>query len=118
MAAVTDLTFAQMNTALGVAAFVLDAPNDDIKLSLKALTGDEFTSLTNDGVTEVVYKIVKGCQQAQITVNTGVDADEQLRSFPPATTGAFNPTTLRVPVRSSIEVALNVDPNNISGVND
>jgi hypothetical protein len=119
MAAITDLTFQQLNTALGVNAFALDAPNNDIKLSLNTLTGDNFAALTEEGVTEVIYKLVKGCQQAQITVNSanGVDEDEQLRSFPAPTTGTFNSTTLQIPVRSTIEVALNVDPDLVTGVN-
>jgi hypothetical protein len=119
MAAITDLTFAQLNTELGVTAFSLDAPNNDILLSLKALTGDNFTALTNNGVTEVMHKLITGCQEAQATVNSadGIDADEQLRSFPPSTTGAFNPTNLQIPVRHTVEVSLNVDPNNVRGVN-
>lgn len=119
MATITDLTFQQLNTALGANVFMLDAPNNDITLSLSALTGDNFSALTNTGVAEVVHKLITGCQQAQETANSaeGVLPEEQLQSFPPSTTGAFNPTTLQVPVRHSIEFSLNVDPNNIRGVN-
>lgn len=119
MAAITDLTFEQLNEELGASVFVLDAPNEDIKLSLSALTGDDFSALTNTGVTEVMHKLITACQNAQATVNSGegVLPEEQLRSFPPATTGAFNPITLQIPIRHSLEVSLNVDPNNVRGVN-
>jgi hypothetical protein len=119
MANITNLTPEQLNTELGVNAFSFDDPTDDILLSLKTLTGDTYTGLTNLCITEVIHKLITACQEAQVTVNSanGVDTEEQLRSFPPSTTGAFDPTTLKIPIRHSIEVSLSVDPNNVIGVN-
>lgn len=119
MAAITDLTFTQVNTAHGTNIFSYDAGTSDILLSVKALTGNTYTALTNEGITELFHKLLLDCQEAQVTANSasGVLESERLLSFPQRTTGSFNPDTLQVPIRHVVEVALNVDPDLVSGVN-
>lgn len=119
MAAITDLTFAQIQANLPANTITYNGANDDIVISLKTLTGDEFTALTNDGVCEVIYKLLRACQQAQAIANEapGVEDDEILLSFPAPTNGGFNPVNNQVEVRSTVTIALNIDPNFITGVN-
>jgi hypothetical protein len=84
MANKEDLTFAELNTALGGTAVVLDAPNSDIKVSLKAITGDSYTALTNTGVLKAMKKLREAAYDAQQTANEDIETEtEQLRTFSP-----------------------------------
>jgi hypothetical protein len=119
MAAITDLTFAQIQAELPANTITYNSGTQDVLISMKALTGDNFTGLTNDGVCEAIYKLVRACQLAQAEVNADPDLEdgETLLSFPAQSTGSFDPSTNQVEVRSVIAIALNVDPNFITGVN-
>lgn len=76
-----DLTFDELNTALGGAAITQNG--DDITISVKAVTGDTKDALTNEGVIEFLYKLRSACTAAQDTANETLDAGERLDSFPP-----------------------------------
>ncbi len=76
----TDLTFDELNTALGGAA--ITQAGDDINISVKAVTGDTKDALTNDGVIEFLYKLRSACGTAQATANESEVAGDQLDSFP------------------------------------
>jgi hypothetical protein len=113
MAAITNLTFEQINDEATAPVFTYAA--GDITLSLSALTGDTYTGLTDAQVVEAVWKLRQLAAAAQVTVNTGVVADEQLAAFPLASTGVFDPDTLSVPLAGVVRVQYTVDPNNIQG---
>lgn len=119
MAAITDLTFQQIQANLPANTITYDSGTNDLLVSLKTLTGDNFTGLTDEGVCEAVYKLLRACQQAQATANADPDLEdgEALLTFPSSTNGGFDPTTNQVSVTSTVTVALNVDPNLITGVN-
>ena len=119
MAAITDLTFGQVEEELPAGAITYVANNDDIVISLSALTGDTFTGLTDPGVCEVIYKLLRACQRAQAVVNADPDLEdgEALLTFPPATNGGFDPTTNQVTITSTVIIALNIDPNLVTGIN-
>lgn len=84
MAIKEDLTFTELNTALGGTAITLDAPNSDILISVKAITGDSYTALTNAGVLKILKKLREGAYDAQETANEAITEEtEQLRTFGP-----------------------------------
>lgn len=113
MAAITNLTFEQINNEATNQIFMYS--QGDIILSLAALTGDTYTGLTDAQVVEAIWKLRELAAAAQITVNTGVDVDEQLVAFPISSTGVFDPDTLSVPLAGTIRVQYTVDPNNVQG---
>jgi len=55
MAAKTDLTFDELNTALGATVFT--SAGSDITLSVSALTGDTYAALTDEGVSRCSIKL-------------------------------------------------------------
>jgi len=91
MAAITDLTFEQLNDAaiadsqIGEAIFSYS--NGVLSLNLNKLTGDNFTDLDNEGVCESLFKLRKLAGDAQVLANSTVLPNEQLTSFPPFTFG-------------------------------
>jgi len=90
MATKEDLTFTELNTALGGTALTFDTPNSDITISLKAITGDSYTALTNTGVLKAIKKLREGGFTAQETANEAIpDEEEQLTSFGPTTNQGY-----------------------------
>lgn len=91
MANKEDLSFTELNTALGGAALTLDAPNSDILVSLKAITGDSYTALTNAGVLKAVKAIQDGAFTAQETANESlVDEAEHLTTYSPVVNQGYS----------------------------
>ncbi len=110
----TDLTFDELNTALGGAA--ITQSGDDITISVKAVTGDTKDALINEGVIEFLYKLRSACGTAQDTANESEAAGDQLDSFPPF---SFSPPadgyvsvtqsqTVRIPLDSATVVGTNI----------
>lgn len=50
MTAKTDLTFAELNEALGGNAMSYNGATDDIMISVKAITDNAYNDLTDEGV--------------------------------------------------------------------
>lgn len=67
MAAITDLTWSEVNAEATSAIASFDV--DDVIISLKALTGDTFTGLDDEGVCEALYKLSNLIRKAQGTKN-------------------------------------------------
>lgn len=109
----TDLTFDELNTALGGTAVTLSG--SDIVISVSAITGDTYTALTDEGVLELLYKIRSACTIAQDTANETLVAGERLSSFPgfsfsPPADGFVTVTqshTVRIPLDSATVVGTN-----------
>lgn len=121
MAAITDLTFEQLNNAaiadenMGEAIFSISG--DTITLDIKKLTGDSFTAITDEGICEVMFKLRKLCSDAQEVVNTTVtNPDEELTSFPPFTYGLPSAQGL-VTVNQIQTVQLPLLANTVKGTN-
>ncbi len=113
MAAKTDLTFEELNTALGATVFSLSG--SDIVMSVSALTGDTYAALTDEGVIEALYKLRSACGTAQDTANEALAAGEQLDSFPgfsfsPPADGYVTVTqtqTVRIPLDTATVIGTN-----------
>ena len=110
----TDLTFDELNTALGGAA--ITQSGDDITISVKTVTGDTKDALTNEGVIEFLYKLRSACGIAQDTANVSEVAGDQLDSFPPF---SFSPPadgyvvatqsqTVRIPLDTATVMGTNI----------
>lgn len=114
MAVKTDLTFDELNTALGGSA--ISHSTDDILISVKAITGDTYAGLTDEGVLEALYKIRSACSAAQATANELLASGERLDSFPgfsfsPPANGFVTVTqshTVRIPLDSATVIGTNV----------
>ena len=113
MPAKTDLTFEELNTALGVEAFSISG--SDIVLSLNAITGDTFTDLTNEGAIELLYKLRSACTTAQESANESLQPGEQLNSFPNFSFSA--PANGYVTVTQSHTVRIPLDTSSVQGTN-
>lgn len=104
MAAITDLTFDQLATALDTdgALFIGEDPvgNISIMLSIAAINDDEAANdLAATGVIKLMTRLIEACRRAQIAVNESQVAGEMLDAFPGATStgtvtdGYFQQTT-------------------------
>lgn len=113
MTAKIDLTFDELNNALGGAA--ISHSGDDILISVKAVTGDDKGALTNDGVIECMYKLTEACADAQNLANETLENGDKLNSF---TGGSFSPPadgfvvvtrsqTVRIPLNTATVVGTN-----------
>ncbi len=114
MAAKTDLTFEELNTALGATVFT--SSGSDITLSVSALTGDTYTALTDEGIIEMLYKLRAACSTAQDTANEALVDGEKLDSFPgfsfsPPADGYVTVTqsqTVRIPLDTATVIGTNI----------
>ena len=113
MAAITNLTFAEVNAEATSPVFAYASSN--ITLDLGELTGDTFTGLSDPKVVKAVWKLLELCTLAQVTANDGVNEGERLAAFPKATIGQFNTTTYVVPMSRVIYVENKIDPSVLDG---
>ena len=106
MAAITDLTWQQVQDALGIAgAIALDTGKIVIDTSL--VTGDTIDGMTDMGVLKFLNKLIEACVEAQTTVNDGQVAGERLNAFSAPSFG--NPTNGAVVATRTIRFALQLD---------
>ena len=118
MANKEDLTFTELNAALGGTALALDAPNSDIKISLKAITGDSYTALPNTGVLKAMKKLREAAFDAQETVNEDIEEEtEQLRTFAPPVNLGYVAAENGVVTRLQEEYVNPVNFNVVTGSN-
>ena len=82
-----DLTLAQVAAKLPAGALVADAPNNDVKLSLKALMNEASVTLTDPKVGEFLAKLIDGATLAQIDYNADEGNTLKIRSYPTPTLG-------------------------------
>lgn len=111
----TDLTFDELNDALGGAAVTLNGT--DLMISVKAITGDNYGAITDEGVIEFMYKLRSACTQAQEVGNAALpDGEEGLDSFPgfsfsPPANGYVTVSqsqTVRIPLDSATVIGTSV----------
>lgn len=84
----SDLTFTQLVAQLPTNAIVADAPNNDVKISLKALMGESTVALTDEKVGEFISKFLDACAAAQTAFNANVSNTYDFRSYPSASAGS------------------------------
>lgn len=114
MAIKTDLTFDELNTALGGSA--ISFAGSDITISVSAITSDSYSALTDEGVIEFLYKFRKACSEAQEVANATLSPGEKLDSFPgfsfsPPNNNEVQVTqshTFKIPLDTSTVVGTNV----------
>jgi hypothetical protein len=82
MPAKTDLSFAELAAELPAGAVTYAAGTSDILISVKAVTGDTYAALTDEGVAEALFKIRAAATDAQETVNAAQADGEKLAAFP------------------------------------
>ena len=93
MAAITDLTFAQLSDALGATGAVYVGEdtlgNITVQLSISVINDENINNLTNTGVVKFLTRLREACHKAQETINQGQAVGEKLDAFLAATsTGA------------------------------
>ena len=84
MAAIVDLTFEQLNTALGGSAISVDsAGSGHILIDASVINGPTGAApaMTDMGVIELLAKLLYAAREAQATANTGQVAGEQLAAL-------------------------------------
>lgn len=116
MTVLKNLKFQELDTALGGGVLTYAAGN--ISISLSALTGDTYTALTNEGVVEVIAKLLNACYTAQETANAAlVDGDTALTSFFGPTNAGYNPDQGGIIFRQQMSYVAPVDLNATVGTN-
>ena len=81
----TDLTFGNLNTALGETAFSVSGSTVSIDLNL--LMGESSIALTDEKVAEFITNLLDVASKAQITYNANVANTTKLDSYPQPTSG-------------------------------
>lgn len=115
MTAITDLTWQQLQDALGVTGAVVvtgTAPNETVMIDVSKITGNNISGLTSTGVLEFFAKLFYASLSAQATANTDQPAGEKLNAFlQPATTvqpGGVVQVTMQTQLRLPVSQNLNV----------
>ena len=95
MAAITDLTWAQISAKLPASTITTSNGSTPLTagvyINLSTLTGDTIDATSDMGVVEAILKLLKAGREAQITANTGQAVGEQLNAFP---TPSFGNSTI------------------------
>lgn len=76
-----DLTYAQLSAALPTGS-VIDDPTHGVILKCSAITGDNIDELSDTGVVETLFKLVRAAHSAQASVNQNEPAGQRLNAFP------------------------------------
>ena len=104
----SDLTFQEVNTKFGTNIFTFDT--DKILLNVTALTGDNNSALTDNGIVEFCFKLLKICQETQTEKN--ISTTVKLSSFGTpfySTVTEGNPPTITGTASVSAVIPLNID---------
>lgn len=75
-----DLTWEQLAAALPNGAITFTGTT--ITLDAEIITGDAYTALGNEGVSEFIHKLLNGASTAQTTANTSLPVGSRLAAFP------------------------------------
>lgn len=112
-----NLKFSELDTALG--GGVLSFDTGDINISLSALTGDTYTALTDEGVVEVIAKLLNAANTAQTTANAALDpvTDTPLTTFFPPTNAGFDADEGGIVFSQQVRYVAPVDLNAAIGTN-
>lgn len=109
----TDLTFQQVNDTFTQPIFTISGST--ISLDAALLTADIYTALTDAGVVELCFKLLRACYQAQKEVN-GNNSIDRLDSFSSPFYGTVqesNPPTIQASITVTGKIPLDI--NNLTG---
>lgn len=101
MAAITDLTWQQLQTEIGTAGAIAIS-GTTVAIDVSLVTGDATDALTDAGVLKFVDKLLSYCLAAQTTANGGQVAGERLNSFSAPTYGSV--LNGQVPVNRTVSL--------------
>jgi len=82
-----DLTFTQIAATAPANAITLDADNNDVVISLKALMGETSVALADPKVGEAISKLLDAASAAQVAYNADSGNAKDLRSYPAPSVG-------------------------------
>lgn len=105
----TDLTFQQVNDTFTQPIFTFSGST--ISLNVALLTGDTYTGLSDNGVVELCFKLLKVCYQSQKDLN-GNNTTNRLESFTSPFYGTVqetDPPTISGSITVTGKIPLNVD---------
>lgn len=111
---ITDLTWQQLLTALGIAN-AITVVNGRVMIDVGLVTGDTHDALSDSGVVEFMHKLREGCSSAQSTINNGIAVGQRLAAFPPST--ATSPTNGFVTVTQQVVTRVPLNFSTITGPN-
>ena len=122
MTALTDLTWAEVETATGTTgaiSIVGTAPNAKVVIDVSLLTGTAIGDLSSGGVVDFLLKLREACAAAQITANANQNVGERLATFPALVYGNLA-SDGTVQVQGSIVGKMTVSPQTLHliGVNN
>jgi hypothetical protein len=80
-----DLTFGDLEDNTPPGSIIIDAANNDIRISLKALMGEAAVAMADAKVSEAISKLLDSCAKAQVAFNAASATD--LNSYPSPTPG-------------------------------
>lgn len=107
-----DLTFSELANTLPTGSIIVDS-NQGVMLKVSAITGDTIDELSDTGVVETLFKLVRAAHQAQNAVNQNAPAGQRLNAFPapvPSTpTISNNEIRARMTVSVVAEMPVNSD---------
>jgi len=117
MAAIVDLTWQQLQDALGTAG-AITVVSGKVVIDVGLVGGLTADSLSDNGVIKFLDKLLDACQDAQSTANTAQTTGERLAAFTPPTIGAPSSAGL-VPVTRSVSFRYVLDSTtSIQGPNN
>lgn len=105
----TDLTFQQVNDTFTQPIFTFSGST--ISLNVALLTGDTYTGLSDNGVVELCFKLLRACYQSQKDLN-GNNTTNRLDSFTSPFYGTVqetDPPTIQGSITVTAQIPLNVD---------
>ncbi|HIK27977.1 MAG: hypothetical protein N3E45_17100 [Oscillatoriaceae bacterium SKW80] len=85
MAALTDITWQQLEAASGLS--FISSDSSGLIIRLQPLTGSNSTNKNSPGVVQALFKLREFAAIAQVSANQGKVIGERLASFPPSSSG-------------------------------
>ncbi len=118
MAAITDLTWQQLEDASGITgAIAVTGAGDTAKvmIDVSLITGSHIGALSSNGVVDFLIKLREFAAASQTTANVGQVAGEKLAAFPALTYGNLGADG-KVQVQGNIVAKLGVSPQTLHAV--
>lgn len=116
MAAITDLTWQQVQDALGVTGGIT-VTSSKVVINVETILGSTTDALSDAGVLKFLNKLLDACLDAQATANTNQATGEKLNSFGTPTYGAITNgnvlVTRTVRLNAQLESATTISGPNV-----
>jgi hypothetical protein len=110
--AVTDLTWSQVETALGNAGAIAPDADGLLVINPALITGQAMT-MNDFGVIEFLYKFLLACNVAQTAINSNQEVGQRLAAFPAFSAGA--PINNYVQISQQVICRIPLNTNTVIG---